>query len=268
MKTESIYLNNEKNELPIMTAYVPEEKKSDCAVVVFPGGGYRSRAQHEGTRYAEFFAEHGVTAFVVDYRVEPNKFPAPLADAQRAVQTVRYYAEKYGVDKNKIAVIGSSAGGHLAALLSTYRENVQTETPEIAEIAAEDYVPNAQILCYPVIDVSDERITHVGTAERFVGEDWKERGAAFSPNKIADEKTPQAFIWHTFSDGGVNVCNSLEYVKRLKEVGVSAELHVFPEGRHGLGLALGEDKTSRHIRRWSDMLLAWLAYIGFITAEE
>lgn len=264
METEIVYLNNEHNELPIMTAYIPTEKKSDCAIVIFPGGGYCGRAQHEGAKYAEFFNEHGITAFVVDYRVEPNKFPAPLADAQRAVQTVRYYAEKYGVNKEKIAVMGSSAGGHLAAILSTYRENVQTETPEIAAIAQEDYLPNAQILCYPVIDLSDERITHAGSAERFVGEDWKERGAAFSPNKIADEKTPRAFIWHTFTDGGVNVCNSLEYVKRLREVGSNAELHVFPEGRHGKGLSLAEDKISQHVHKWTELLLAWLRYIEFI----
>ncbi len=120
MKTKKMNLWKETpgicDEIPTLTAYLPDKKQSDIAVVIFPGGGYQFRAAYEGDSYAEFLAENGYTAFVCDYRVAPHRFPLPLLDARRAVRTVRYYSDKYGIDKNKVAVMGSSAGGHLAAL--------------------------------------------------------------------------------------------------------------------------------------------------------
>ena len=89
----------QKEEIPKITVYLPEEKNADCAVAVFAGGGYWGRSEHEGNGYAEFFAENGITAFVVDYRLRDDKFPAPLLDARRSVQFIRYYAEKFGIDK-------------------------------------------------------------------------------------------------------------------------------------------------------------------------
>ena len=91
-------------EVPTITYYKPDVKKSDAAVVIFPGGGYNHRAPHEGEGYAKFLAENGISAFVVAYRVAPHHFPLPLLDARRGVRFVRYYAEKYGIDKNKVAV--------------------------------------------------------------------------------------------------------------------------------------------------------------------
>ena len=99
------------------------------------------RADYEGADYAKFLAENGICAFVVDYRVTPHRFPLPLLDARRAVRTVRYYAKEYGIDKNKIAVMGSSAGGHLAALTATYYDKMEFE--DVDDIDKEDCVPNA-----------------------------------------------------------------------------------------------------------------------------
>ena len=136
-------------EKPKLTVYLPESKTSMGAVIICPGGAYVGRATHEGKDYAEFLAEYGYTSFVLDYRVTPHKFPLPLLDARRAIRLVRFYADKYEIDKNKIAIMGSSAGGHLAAMTSTYYEPIEFEN--IDEIDKEDFIPNAQILCYPVI---------------------------------------------------------------------------------------------------------------------
>ncbi len=245
-----------EGDIPYMTAYEPETRLSDCAIVIFPGGGYSRKCEHEGKAYAEFFAKKGILSFVVEYRVAPNCFPAPLQDAQRAVQLIRYYAEKFGVDKNKIAVMGSSAGGHLSALLSTYNALVYTEEDKIAK---EDFKPNAQILCYPVIDLT----THTPSMERFLGEN-KNLLYSVSPQLIADQATPQAFIWHTFTDQLVDVTNSLEYAKQLKMVGSSVELHVFPKGNHGMGLALGDEEERKYNSKWKACLMDWLQLIRFI----
>ena len=132
-------------ENPEIIPYIPDTKKTDIAVVILPGGGYAIRSEHEGKGYAEFLNKNGITAFVVEYRVSPHRFPLPLLDSRRAIQWVRYYAEKYGIEKNKVLIMGSSAGGHLAALTSTYFHEIN-EFEINDEISKEDYVPNGQIL--------------------------------------------------------------------------------------------------------------------------
>ncbi len=248
-------------EIPMLTEYIPDNKTSDAAIVIFPGGGYGMRAEYEGKGYAEFLAENGITAFVVDYRVAPHRFPLPLSDARRAVRTVRFYADKYGIDKNKIAVMGSSAGGHLAALTSTYYEKIDFEG--VDDIDKEDFIPNAQILCYPVIKLLGKGISHLGSGQNLLAEKQAEMGEELSPDLIVSEKTPQAFMWHTFDDGAVNVINTLDYAKALKLNGISAECHIFPNGPHGMGLACGDDKASMHVAQWKEDLLKWLKYINF-----
>ncbi len=255
-------------ETPIITAYTPDNKTSDGTVVILPGGGYRNRAPHEGKGYAEFFAKNGITAFVVDYRVSPHRFPLPLLDARRGIKFVRFFADKYGIDKSKIAIMGSSAGGHLTALTSTYFKDIQTDTPA-DEIDKEDFIPNAQILCYPVIKLLEEGVAHIGSGQRLLGEMRDTLAKDFEPHTLVTAKTPPAFIWHTHADSEVNVINSLEYTKSLRNNGIDAELHVFPHGEHGLGLADTADESNidykvlNHVSQWSSLLLNWLKYIGF-----
>ncbi len=238
-----------------VTHYPPLYAPSRAAVVILPGGAYAIRARHEGEGYAQFLNAIGVTAFVVHYRVAPNEFPAPLLDARRAVRFLRANAERFGIDKDKIAVMGSSAGGHLAALLSTYRGALDGE--DVDAIDKEDYLPNAQILCYPVIS-GDESVSHAGSFHALLGDRY-DRRMEFSPDRIADEKTPEAFIWHTANDGSVNVINSYRYATRLREKNVPCEMHIFPNGPHGLGTASGRP----HVMQWMPLLQNWLAYIGF-----
>ena len=243
--------------VPDITAYIPDEKKSDSAVVIFPGGGYAGLCDYEGDEYARFYAENGYTAFVVKYRVTPNYFPLPLLDARRGIRFVRYNADKFGINKSKIAVMGSSAGGHLAALSSTYYEGIDFEGTD--EIDKENFIPNAQILCYPVIRLLGKGVGHIGSGKNLLGIELADMGEELSPDLIASEKTPQAFIWHTSDDDCVDVRNSLYYAAKLHELGIKCECHIFPSGRHGLGLC----QDSPHVAQWKSLLLNWLKHIEF-----
>ena len=244
-----------ETETPRITYFAPDNKTSDAAAIIFPGGGYGRRAPHEGEPYALLFNSCGMSAFVVDYRVAPAHFPDELLDARRAVRFVRANSEKFGIDKNKIAVMGSSAGGHLAAFVSTYRAEIAGEGSD--ELDNECYIPNAQILCYPVIS-SDEEIFHKGSYVNLLGSLYEEK-EKYSPELIADAKTPPAFIWHTSDDNCVNVENSYRYATTLKRLSIPCEMHIFPSGPHGLGLA----PNNPHVAQWAGLLKNWLKYIGF-----
>ncbi|MBQ8414526.1 MAG: alpha/beta hydrolase [Clostridia bacterium] len=253
---ESFIIQNGSSEGLLIHYYPSEARRSHGAVLIFSGGGYSHRSYHEGEPYALMLNEIGIDAFLVDYRVNPHLFPAPLIDARRAVAYVRENCEKYGIDPEKIAVMGSSAGGHLAALVSTYKERVEGDETEIAAC-----IPNAQILCYPVTDIT----SHRGSYEMLLG-DRVELCDTVNPITLADESTPRAFIWHTSTDDCVDVKGSYRYAARLSECGVSCEMHIYPIGVHGLGLATGDPKRERveYVQRWPEELTRWFKLIGWI----
>lgn len=242
------------DEEPVLEYYKAENKTTDGTVIIFPGGAYVGRASHEGDGYAKFLNSIGIDCFVLEYRVSPNRFPTELLDARRAVRWVRYHAKEYGINPQKVAVMGSSAGGHLAALVSTYREQIEFEN--IDEIDKCDYIPNFQILCYPVISMTNLEVAHTGSIRNLLGDGMIHKAVTVDPVIIADEKTPKAFIWHTSNDEGVNVINSLLYGEKLRKLEIPFEMHIFPEGRHGYGLA----PDNQYIARWSEMLKKWLEY--------
>lgn len=244
-------------EIPTITHYSPVEKQSDAAVVIFPGGGYHHRAKHEGEGYAEFLNAFGLNAFVVDYRVAPARFPDPLLDARRAVRFVRANAKQLGIDPDKVAVMGSSAGGHLAALVSTYCEGIEGEGAD--EIDNFDALPNAQVLCYPVVS-SDEALGHLNSYRNLLGDRYEER-AAVDPELLVTAATPRAFLWHATPDAVVNVTNSYRYATALREAGVPCEVHTFPVGTHGMGVAA----SNPHVAQWVGLLKNWLILIGFLS---
>ncbi len=252
--------------VPTITYYKPDHALSNAAIVIFPGGGYTQLAEHEGKGYAEFLANSGIAAFVVAYRKHPHHFPLPLLDARRGVRFVRYHAEKFGIDKNKVAVMGSSAGGHLAALTSTYTAPIEFEGADA--IDTEAFLPDKQILCYPVINLYDKNYAHIGSGDHLIGVPYAESNDAvrrmeLTPTLLANQATPEAFIWHTFEDAGVNVKNSLEYATRLRDYGIATELHVFPHGPHGMGLTNRSNAMENHVAQWSELLIGWLRYIGW-----
>ncbi len=243
------------DETPVIKYYKPEKKISDVAIVIFPGGGYTHRAVHEGEGYAEYLSGKGFSSFVVEYTVKPEDYTYTLTDARRAVRYVRYYAEKYGIDKNKIVVMGSSAGGHLAASLCTYFEKFEGEGYD--DIDKESFVPNGQIICYGVTKLFGKyqgQIGHTGTGKNLLGNRRKELYKKLSPVLNVNEKTPKAFIWHTMEDDCVPAMLSFEYAKALFEKGVEAETHFFAKGPHGLGILKADDT----VKQWADLLINWL----------
>lgn len=247
-------------EVPTLEYYPAKEKNTDATVVICPGGAYAMRAEHEGKGYAEFFNSIGMDAFVCQYRVSPHHFPLPLLDIRRAIRLVRAGAEKFGIDPNKVAVMGSSAGGHLAALASTYKGPLEFEG--IDETDQQCCMPNAQILCYPVIHCPDElQIAHKGSFQNLLGPDKEALFPQFSCDELVSGETPQAFLWHTAEDQGVNVINSYLYATALRRHNVPCEMHIFPHGRHGLGLAVTE---APHVAQWAGLLQNWLGYIGWL----
>lgn len=250
--------NGKDIKKPTITYYRAENKKSNGAFVIFPGGGYSVLADYEGRGYAEFLNLNGIDAFVVEYRVAPNDFPLPLLDARRSVRFVRHNAEKFGIDPKKIAVMGSSAGGHLAALVSTYRNELEYEN--IDNIDNEDYRPNYQVLAYPVINFSNLDIAECGSVQNLIGSNSLNVAKELDPILIADKDTPPAFIWHTSNDNCVNVKNSLLYGEKLRDLNIEYEMHIYPNGPHGIGLA----EEYVHVRDWSRQLIRWLEYIEFI----
>ena len=250
MRSFKLWEDDENNGATI-DCYFPFIKASDVAVVIFPGGAYFSLAEHEGEGYARLLNTFGITAFVVNYRLYPNVyFPAQLEDARRAMRFVRAKSEEFGIAKNKVLAMGSSAGGHLTALLSTYVKQLD-EGKDV--MGKEDYLPNGQILCYPVIS-SDETISHRGSFERLLGKEYASCKEEISPELLVNEKTPPAFIWHTAEDEGVSVMNSYRYAQALQNYKVPYELHIFPFGLHGRGIA--PDIPS--VGQWTDLLRSWI----------
>ncbi len=243
-------------EEPVLEYYPAEHKTTDATCVIFPGGGYMFRSPFEGDGYARFLNSVGMDAFVCEYRVNPSRFPIQLLDARRAMRYVRANAEKYGIDPDRIAVMGSSAGGHLAALLANYKEPIEFEgTDELDKI---DPIPNATILCYPVIHQANSEDTDVyGCFMNLVHDKPHED---YYVDVMVTDKTPPAFIWATYEDSCVNIINSYIYGKALRDHKIPHELHILMGGDHGLGLA--EDNPQ--VSQWTDLLVNWLKHIGWL----
>lgn len=228
--------------------YPPQKQESDIGVVIFPGGGYKHLAKHEGEAYARRFNDWGIAAFVVEYRVAPHRFPSPLLDAREAMRFVRECAETFGINSEKILAMGSSAGGHLVSLLCTYHKPLVGEKSFLKET----YLPNGQILCYPVISTNAD-ICHQGSFQNLLGERYEDKDE-YSAETLVDPNTPPAFIWHTAADKTVPCGNGIAYANALIKNNVSCELHVFPHGEHGLGLSISDP----HVAQWTELLQHWL----------
>lgn len=214
------------------------------------------RAEHEGKNIAEMLNENGLHSFVLNYRVAPYKHPAPLEDALRAVRFVRHYAEKFGIHKNKIAVLGFSAGGHLSI---TAAEQFDYGKNGGDSIDSESSRPDAAVFCYPVCTLLGE-YTHKGSVKNLLGTDEPtDLAYKLSGELSVREDMPPCFIWHTFGDTCVPVQNSLMLADALRKKNVPVEMHVFPDGPHGLGLA----EKYPHTAQWSQLLCNWLKHLQF-----
>ena len=243
-------------DVPLLTPFLPEGSGPFAGIVVCPGGGYQVRADHEGAPVAEWLVSLGIAAFVVDYRVAPYRHPVPLQDAQRAIRTVRCRAAEWNVDPGRIAILGFSAGGHLAATAGTQWDLGDSTTTD--PIRAASSRPDLMVLCYPVI--SFMLACHRGSLINLLGEDVTlQQRRALSAELQVTKETPPAFIWHTADDAAVDVDNALVMASALRQHGVDVELHVFPNGEHGLGLA----PDHPDIAVWTQLCGSFLRGQGF-----
>jgi len=247
-----------KISIPTLTAFIPPAGKSNgTAVIICPGGGYGIvAAGHEGADVARRFNEMGVAAFVLKYRIPtdqimPDKEIGPLQDAQQAISVVRANAKKWGIHKDRIGLMGFSAGGHLASTAGTHF----TKDYRIGggrRVRNNSLRPDFLILVYPVISFSDS-IGHVGSRTNLLGkEPAPEKIAEYSNELQVTPQTPPTFLVHA-KDDPVKVENSLAFEAALKKNKVPVELFLYESGGHGYGMYNKDSPV-----RWMDLVEKWL----------
>lgn len=255
--------NDENKNCCQIDAYLVEDEFDEVkirgAMVILPGGGY-SFCSDEGEKMARWLNFFGLNAFVVRYRVAPYKHPAPIIDAKRAIRYVRYNAEKFNINPNKVGLIGFSAGGHLAGCVSEFFDKFEQNCQdEIDKLSAK---PDISVLCYPVVSLC-ESYTHQGSLKNLIGEN-EELKNLLSLEKNVREDMPEMFIWHTLQDETVSAVNSLELAIALKNKNVDYSLHIFKNGAHGSVLAENIEET----RQWTDALKIILKNKHFVDNQS
>ncbi len=220
-----------------LITYVPnvtvEGDDSRIGLVICPGGGYTHMSVREGERMALHLAGLGVSCFVLHYHLAPERFPSQLCDVAQAVTHVRKNAEAYRLHPDRIAVMGFSAGGHVAGSLGVWWQNA--DLMQKAGVTPEQAKPNAMVLCYPVITGGEK--AHRGSFVALTGTEDTAAHLPYSLETQVTPSTPPAFLWHTWVDTVVPVENTLYMAQALKAAGVQAEVHIYPFGGHGLAMA-------------------------------
>ena len=246
-----------KVSVPSLTMYKPAEQNG-MSVIICPGGGYSILAWNkEGTKIAEEFNKWGITAFVLRYRLPDDttmidKSIAPLQDAQQAIRLARTNATEWGIDKNKIGIMGFSAGGHVASTAATHF-NFRADKTNTDTISAR---PDFAILIYPVISF-DTTFGHRGSRTRLIGDHPSPDKVYFFSNELqVGANTPPVFLVHTGDDKTVPVENSIRFYQACIKNKVPAEMHLYPKGGHGFGM-----NNTTTTDNWMDRLKNWLGTI-------
>lgn len=255
-------LGQKAQDIPTLMPYFPNTKiATGAAILVCPGGGYGHLASHEGEDYALFLNTLGIAGFVLQYRLGTDGYrhPAMLQDAARGLRTIRANAHKWNIQKDKIGIMGSSAGGHLAATLLTHYDGGISDSTDFIE--RESARPDLGILCYAVITMGEH--THQGSRKNLLGENPSpELVKALSNELHVNAETPPCFIWHTGEDQAVKLENSLGFVAALRQHNVPFDFHLYQKGRHGLGLTDKPPFTNVH--PWALDLKFWLQEQHFV----
>lgn len=248
-----------KVQSPQITVFRPTKRiTTGQAVIICPGGGYGVLAYDwEGTDIAKALNAKGITAIVLKYRLPSTKSSiiphlTPLMDAKRAMRIVRANADKWGIKKNNIGIMGFSAGGHLASTLATHFDDGDKNSKDSVE--QQSSRPDFAVLIYPVITMN-KSFTHMGSRNNLLGNNPDSSLVNLYSNELqVTKQTPPTFLLHATDDGAVSVANSLRFYEACKNNGVPVEMHIFPKGGHGFSLALGQGS----LETWPDLLVAWM----------
>lgn len=247
---------------PSFTIYpAPGSKATGTAVIICPGGAYWGLAiKHEGEQVAKWLNSLGVTAFVLKYRlpddsIMENKTIGPMQDGQRAIRIVRSHAKEWGINPQKIGIMGFSAGGHLASALSTlYNEKVY-ESDDLTSAR-----PDFSLLIYPVISM-ETGITHWGSRVNLLGDSPSSELVKHYSNELqVNSETPPAFMVHSLDDGAVPVQNSINYALAMHKFNIPCELHIYQTGGHGYGMG----KSTNTESTWPESCRKWLETRGLL----
>jgi len=256
-------LGNAPEDIPSITPYlVPEGRGTGTAVVVCPGGGYGVLSwDKEGDQIARWLNSLRVAAFVLKYRLGPRyHHPIELGDAQRAIRTVRARAAEFRVSPDRIGIMGFSAGGHLASTAGTHFDSGDPAAADPIGRAASR--PDFMVLVYPVISFTTP-YTHRGSMRNLLGDNPDPQVAASLSNELrVTPQTPPTFLFHTTADEVVPVENSVLFYLALRKAGVPAEMHIYEQGGHGVGLA----QTDEALASWTARLADWLRVRGLLNA--
>jgi acetyl esterase/lipase len=252
-------LGKDDADVPTLTIYLPAPPQATgAAIVICPGGGYSGLAMdHEGHQVARLLTSRGVAALILKYRLGPRyHHPAMQQDVLQAIRYARWNADELMIRKDRIGVMGFSAGGHLASTAATLFDAGNVSSP--APIDAVSSRPDFAVLVYPVIAMNED-ITHKGSQRHLLGDSpAPDLLTKLSTEKQVTASTPPTFLFHTTEDTAVPPENSVRFYLALKTAGVPAELHIFQKGQHGVGLA----PADRALRVWPDLLFTWMEGLG------
>lgn len=249
------------NDIPTLTPYQCESNATGAAMVICPGGGYGGLAAHEGKGYARWLNQHGITCFVLTYRLGSHGYrhPAMLNDAARAVRWVRAHAGDYKIDAQRVGIMGSSAGGHLASTLLTHFDAGNADAADAVD--RQSSRPDLGILCYAVITMGE--FTHRGSRNNLLGTNAAPELEKLLSNELqVTTNTPPCFLWTTMEDKAVPMENSLMFVHALRKNHVPFDFHVYEKGGHGMGLGDKKEPSTPH-HPWAADLIFWLKQRGF-----
>ena len=249
-EVERITLAKDATDEAILHVYKPAGKDGQTpAVLICPVGGYRRLAlDREGHDMAKWYVSNGILAAVLEYRMPQGRNEVPLNDAEKAIALMRANGKRWKIDTGKVGVVGSSAGGHLAASLST--------------LVADEHRPNFAILYYPVISLEDD-LAHQGSKHNLLGEKAEDIEIVrhYSLQYQVDDKTPRTLLLLSDDDKVVPPLNSIRYYSALKEHHIPASLYLFPQGGHGWGIKY----DFSYYQEVKDLILKWLTQAEVLT---
>lgn len=263
--------NNLKESKAYINVYIPDNSeeidinKQRKTIIICPGGGYVMTSDREAEPVAFKLLSEGFNVIVLRYSVAPNRFPTALLELSATIDYVRKMSETWNVDTNKVIICGFSAGAHLIASLGVlWNKDFISETLKIDKY---NIKPNGMILSYPVITSGE--FAHKGSFDNLLGEDASvEEREKYSLEKLVSKDTPKTFLWHTFNDDVVPVENSLFFANSLRKNNVPFELHIFPDGVHGLSLcnetSANKDNINhinKQVESWFELAVKWIKKI-------